>query len=349
LANFQAPSRTDAWLIVECLFYKTKHLTHHDPFQSMDINEFDDLNGPPQDLPRGNRRPDPEGDEGSIFSFSRHDPIDAGSRISMSIGGSRTQGGLRGGSGVERTSGGANKRENPPNRVSNVHEGKGGKDSIFGLIEDKEGSGEAKTKAEFGELMKKSFVDALKEALGGSVEKPKTEPFRGEWPHDRIETSGGLAINVNGARSVQDMERSRRVISRYERGEGSAKEKLIERLCVKLNQQFGITDYGQLLSHDSDFDVAKMTLENQGVIKSFAKFASKIDALDIFKIPNIPLTAYSNIRTVMGATSFTNLLDSYQDVDMEVVKRHQRFINLECDPVEAESSEMCKDVLPHTS
>jgi hypothetical protein len=205
------------------------------------------------------------------------------------------------------------------------------------------------SKAEFGELMKKSFIDALKEALGGSVEKPKTEPFRGEWPHGRIETSGGLAINVNGARSVQDMERSRRVISRYERGEGSTKEKLIERLCVKLNQQFGITDYGQLLSHDSDFDVAKMTLENQGVIKSFEKFASKIDALDIFKIPNAPLSAYSNIWTVMGATSFTNLLDSYQDVDMEVVKRHQRFINLECDPVEAESSEMCKDVLPHTS
>jgi hypothetical protein len=93
LADSQAPSRTDAWLIVECLFYKIKHLTHHDPFQSMDINEFDDLNGPPQDLPRGNRRPDPEGDEGSIFFFSRRDPIDAGSRISMSIGGSRTQGG----------------------------------------------------------------------------------------------------------------------------------------------------------------------------------------------------------------------------------------------------------------
>ena len=142
------------------------------------------------------------------------------------------------------------------------------------------------------------------------------------------------------------MERSRKVISHYERGEGySAKEKLIERLCVKLSHQFGITDYGQLLSHDSDFDVAKMTLENQGVIKSFAKFASKIDALDIFKIPYIPLSAYSNIRTVMGASSFTNLLDSYQDVDIEVVKHHQRFINLECDPVEAESSEMCKDVL----
>jgi hypothetical protein len=93
LADSQAPSRTDAWLIVECLFYKIKHLTHHDPLQSMDINEFDDLNGPPQDLPRGNRRPDPEGDEGSIFFFSRRDPIDAGSRISMSIGGSRTQGG----------------------------------------------------------------------------------------------------------------------------------------------------------------------------------------------------------------------------------------------------------------
>jgi hypothetical protein len=104
------------------------------------------------------------------------------------------------------------------------------------------------------------------------------------------------------------MERSRRVISRYERGEGSAREKLIERLCVKLSQQFGITDYGQLLSHESDFDVAKMTLEIQGVIKSFAKFASKIDALDIFKIPNFSLSAYSNIRTVMGATSFTNLL-----------------------------------------
>jgi hypothetical protein len=47
----------------------------------------------------------------------------------------------------------------------------------------------------------------------------------------------------------------------------------------------------------------------------------------------------------MGATSFTNLLNSYQDVEMEVVKRHQRFINLECDPVEAESSDMCQDVL----
>jgi hypothetical protein len=98
------------------------------------------------------------------------------------------------------------------------------------------------------------------------------------------------------------MERSRRVISRYERGEGSAKEKLIVRLCIKLSQQFGITDYGQLLLHDSDFDVAKMTLKNQGVIKSFAKFASKIDALDIFKIPNIPLTAYSNIRSLTFST-----------------------------------------------
>jgi hypothetical protein len=97
-------------------------------------------------------------------------------------------------------------------------------------------------------MMKQSFVDALKEALGGTAEKVKTEPFKGEWPHDKIETSGGLAINVDGARSVKDMERSRRVISRYERGEGSAKEKLIERLCVKLSHQFGVMNYGQLLS-----------------------------------------------------------------------------------------------------
>jgi hypothetical protein len=34
-------------------------------------------------------------------------------------------------------------------------------------------------KAKLGELMKKSFVDALKEAFGGSVEKTKTEPFIG--------------------------------------------------------------------------------------------------------------------------------------------------------------------------
>jgi hypothetical protein len=182
-----------------------------------------------------------------------------------------------------------------PNPISNVHQG-GGRDSIFRSLKDaEEQSGGAKEKAEFGEMMKKSSVDALKEALGDSVEKTKTELSKGDWPHDRVETSGGLAINVDGARSAQDMERSRRVISRYERGKGSAKEKLIERLCVKLNQQFGITDYRQLLSHDSDFDVAKMTLENQGVSKSFAKFASKINAFDIFKIPNIPLPAYSNI------------------------------------------------------
>jgi hypothetical protein len=144
-----------------CFIQYLNNLTHHDLFQSMDNNEFDDINGPPQDLPRGNHRPDPEGNEGSRLSFSHCDPIDAGSRIGMSIGGSYTQEGLRGGSSVERTSGGANQRGNPPNRVSNVHEGGGGKDSIFGLIEDEGGSGVANEKAKFGELMKKSFVDAL--------------------------------------------------------------------------------------------------------------------------------------------------------------------------------------------
>jgi hypothetical protein len=316
----------------------------------MDNNEFNEFNGPPQDLPRGNHRPDPEGDDGSSFvpssrssRPSRRDPDDMGSRVGMSIGGNRTQWGGHRPGGLERPTGGANLREIPPNRVSNVHEGGGAEESFPGS--DKGAGDDSKEKAEFVGMMKQSFVDALKEALGGTAEKVKTEPFKGEWPHDKIETSGGLAINVDGARSVKDMERSRRVISRYERGEGSAKEKLIERLCVKLSHQFGVTNYGQLLSHDSDFDVAKMTLDHQEVIKSFTKFATKIDALDIFKLPNIPLAAYSNIRTVMGATSFTNILTSYQDVELDIVKRHQRFINLECDPVEAESSDMCKEVL----
>ena len=186
LADSQAPPRTDAWLNVACLFYtiSKNNLTHHDLFQSMDNDEFDDINGPPQDLPRGNRRPDPEGDEGNHLSFSHRDPIDACSRIGMSIGGSNQEG-LHGGSGVKRTSGGANQRGKPPNCVSNVHGGGGGTDSIFGSIEDEGGSGVANKKAEFGELMKKSFVDALIRT-----------PLAAVWRKQRWSRSGAIGCMI---------------------------------------------------------------------------------------------------------------------------------------------------------
>jgi hypothetical protein len=88
-----------------------------------------------------------------------------------------------------------------------------------------------------------------------------------------------------------------------------------------------------------------MTLENQTVIDDFKEFVEKVDALDIFKIPEISLSDFGDIRIVMSARSHINLLEDHQAVTMEVVRRHQRFVNLQCDPVEAESSKMCKDVL----
>jgi hypothetical protein len=156
----------------------------------MDNNEFDDLNGSPQDLPRGNCHPDPIKATKAAFSPLAVVIPSMQATVSARVSGEvapKAQGGLRG-SGVKRTSnGGANPRGNPPNHVSNVHQG-GGRDSIFGSLEDaEEQSGGAKEKAEFGEMMKKSSVDALKEALGDSLEKTKTEQSLGlrplvDWP-----------------------------------------------------------------------------------------------------------------------------------------------------------------------
>jgi hypothetical protein len=299
---------------------------------TMNNNEFNDLNAPPQALPPGGHRPDPE-EGATVNTGGNREPRDADeeSRLGMSVNLGGRSSRSRGGSHGSRSS-----ASGPP--VTSAYRNRTDDDSIFADLSINEVK-EENMKEEFGRMLKDGFAGALKEVFGRDEEKSKPPVM------DRIETASGLAINVGGARTVQEMQRGRRVLSRFERGEGASKSKLIKRLCVKLAHDFQLTDYGKLMSPDSDFDVASMTVENQEVIDDFTKFATEVDALDIFKIPDIPISSYSDIRLVMAASSTSNLLEKPQDIPFEMVKRHQMFVNLECDPVEAESSDMCKDVL----
>jgi hypothetical protein len=138
---------------------------------------------------------------------------------------------------------------------------------------------DAKERAELAELMATSIATGLKDALSPILSK-KTK----QKPSDVI-TPAGLGVKTDGARSLDDVLNGKVKISRYERGEGASKEKLITRLCEPLKKKFQAVDALKLLDPDSDVDVASMTLDIDTVIKGFTDWVISNDGHALFRFP----------------------------------------------------------------
>ena len=188
----------------------------------------------------------------------------------------------------------------------------------------------------------KAFVEAAKVLKG--QEEPREKSNEREEESDGITTTqGGLSVSTVHVRSVSEIEMGRMQVSRFDRGEGAAKEKLRARLCVKLPYTFAVPDYTKLMSADGDSDVASVTMNIQTVIKAFASFVTKSDSKPIFSIPMD--VDFSVPAQVISAVNHKDLLKSYRDVNLETVRKWQVFINTAAAKPETESSEWSLDVL----
>jgi hypothetical protein len=193
--------------------------------------------------------------------------------------------------------------------------------------------------AEFvANIMKGTISEAMKDAFAPILtKKTKVKPAA-------ITTASGLGLKDDGLRGLDDLLKGKVKVSRYERGEGASKQKLISSLTEPLKLKFAVPDLLKLMDSNSGIDVAKMTLDTQAVIRGFADWAIGVDAWSCFQVPN-GVSDFTNVSAVLSASSHTDLFQQYGTVSLEIVKSHQRFINTHCGDVEVESSHMALTVL----
>jgi hypothetical protein len=188
------------------------------------------------------------------------------------------------------------------------------------------------------ELMATSIATGLKDALAPILTRKIKQTPSG------VVTAAGVGVKTDGERSLEGVLQGKVKVSRYDRGEGASKEKLLTRLCEPLKHKFQAVDALKLMDPDSDVDVASMTLDMDTVIKCFTDWVISNDGWSLFQVPN-GITDPTDLRSVLNASTHSNLLTEYNTISLSEIKAHQTFINTRCSDVEMETSNMTQTVL----
>ena len=184
------------------------------------------------------------------------------------------------------------------------------------------------------------------------LDAPQSHPLRHPlFPHATPSASAsGLALKSGAPCSEVDIQLGCVKLSRFERGVGAAKDKVMDHLCDKtqLKFRFVVPDYSLVLDPDTDVDVAVLKVDTKTAFSDFRTWCMESDTTTIFKVPE-GVSDFSDHNQVLAATSFLDVLSNHQGVDFVTALGYQEFLDIAADTVELDSSNMVLSVLQHTT
>jgi hypothetical protein len=173
----------------------------------------------------------------------------------------------------------------------------------------------------FAAVMSSSMADAMVKAL-------KSDKGSASADASAVTLASGLAIRSGGARSADEILEGKVQISRHDRGNTpEAKQKFRARKCVALPVSFAIPNYDGILSGSSPGDdVGSIAANVQLAVGTLKNWAVAIDVAYVTKVP--ALHDFSDIRQVVTATHFNDLLMDHTALTPNQAALFQEFINL---------------------
>jgi hypothetical protein len=190
--------------------------------------------------------------------------------------------------------------------------------------------------------MAAAFLTALKQLMGKDADDEINTKYGP--PLSGTVLSTGLSLPAVAPRSERNFTASRVQVSRYNRGKTSeARQKLRDRVCVKLEHTLKLTKWDEILDTWSDLDLATAVISLQTQLDCVTEFAVIYDIAYLCNVPHV--TDMFDKSELSYCHNFVNLLTDYASLDPEQVKSYQSLINLQCGDTDVESSEWLRMVL----
>jgi hypothetical protein len=173
----------------------------------------------------------------------------------------------------------------------------------------------------FAAVMSSSMADAMVKAL-------KSDKTSAPEDASAVKLASGLAIRSGGARSTDEILEGKIQVSRHDRGTTpEARQKFRARKCIPLAVSFAIPNYDGILSGTSPGDdVGSIAANVQLAVGTLKNWAVAIDVAYVTKVP--ALHDFSDIRQVVTATHFNDLLMDHTALTPNQAALFQEFINL---------------------
>jgi hypothetical protein len=190
--------------------------------------------------------------------------------------------------------------------------------------------------------MASAFLSALKKLMEKGTDNDIDTKYGP--PLSGTVLSTGLSLPAGVRHSEQNFTASRVQVSRFNRGKTvEARQKLRDRVCVKLEHTLALTKWDEILDTRSDLDLATAVISLQTQLDCVIEFAV---IYDIAYLCNVPQVNDMSDKSELGyCRHFVNLLTDHASLDPEQVKSYQSLINLQCGDTDVESSEWLLKVL----